>query len=350
LSKWKIHLDRAEILRWPKQQIDLERQLRRAQVGDVWDVEEPLIQLLNTKPPEEGIILEALVPGFMKNDRLIDVMALTTTWSKQYPTDWLPLIYRGNAQLRLYGKSNKAAKDFERVLELKPNDPDAHLALALVLTHQGEVKDALPHYQFCLASQPDDPTEALFGLASCQYSMGQTEEARASLVQLFAKNKDHPAGCFLQGKVELAEGRQEEALKWLQKADALSPDESDVTNVLLHVCRQLDRQQDVARYSRRLDEIHLRDDKLSYLLTEVKTQPNDPEIRFQLGMICLERGHDQEASHWFQSILWKDSNHLPTLNVLANYYQKKGKPKMADYYRGKAEKASGIAKSKSPEK
>ncbi len=355
LRKWKIHLDRAEILGWPQKQIDLERQLRRAQVGNVWDVEGPLLDLLNTHAPEEVItpeeviILEALVGGFMENDRLIDVIALTTTWSNRYPADWLPLIYRGNAELRLYGKSSEAAKDFERVLELKPNDPEAHLALAHVLTDKGQFQDALPHYQFCLRSHPDDPTEALFGLATCQYSMGDTQEARARLAQLFAKKKDYPPASFLQAKVELAEGRQEEALKWLQKADALSPDESDVTNALLQVCRQLNRQQDVARYRRRLEKIHAWDDKLDRLLTEVKTQPDDPEIRFQLGMICLERSRDQEASHWFQGILRKDSYHLPTLNVLADYYQKKGKPKMADYYRRKAEKGSGMAKSKSRE-
>lgn len=36
LNLWKKHLDRAEALNWPALQIDLERKLRRAQVGDVW--------------------------------------------------------------------------------------------------------------------------------------------------------------------------------------------------------------------------------------------------------------------------------------------------------------------------
>src|SRR5262249_27345040 len=48
---------------------------------------------------------------------------------------------------------------------------------------------------------------------------------------------------------------------------------------------------------------------------------------------------DQEASHWFQGILYKDPNHLPTLNALADYYAKKGKSRMAGYYRRKADKA-----------
>src|SRR5262249_13103578 len=97
LNQWKVHLAWAEALRWPKDQIKLERQLRRAQVGDIWEVEDTLFNLLNTQPPEEVIILESLVNGFIENDRLLDVVALTTTWINRFPKDWLPLVYRGNA-------------------------------------------------------------------------------------------------------------------------------------------------------------------------------------------------------------------------------------------------------------
>jgi len=346
-GKSKFYLDHAEVLRWPKKQIDLERKLRRAQVGDVWDVEDSLIDLLNTQPPEEVIILEALVAGFMASDRLIDVIALTDVWADRYPDDWLALILRGNAQLRLYGKPGSAAKDFERVLELKPNDPDAHLALAQVLNNQGDFKEAIPHFEACLSSKTEDLTEALFGLANCQFSLGYTDQARATLKQLFEKNKDHATACFLQAKVESADGREEETLRWLQKADAFSPDESDITTALLQVCRQLGRKEDMARYEDRLKTIRLRNEKLDRLLTLTKTYPEDPELRYQVGMICLERGRDNEASHWFQAILYRDPNHLPTLNALADYYQKKGNLKMAAHYLRKVDKTVGSATSKS---
>src|SRR5206468_8595541 len=107
----KVHLDRAAVLQWPQQQIRLERQLRRAQTGDIWTIEQSLLDRLNTQPAEEVIapeafeeviILEALVHGLMQIDRLEDVLSLTSTWIERYPDDWLPLIYRGNAQLRLF--------------------------------------------------------------------------------------------------------------------------------------------------------------------------------------------------------------------------------------------------------
>ena len=349
LRQWKKHLDWAETLHWPKDQIDLERKLGRAQVGDIWEVEDSLVDRLNERPPEEVIILEALVNGFLQNDRLTDVIAFTSNWINRFPQDWLPLIYRGNASLRLNGKASDALKDFERVLELKPDHPEAHFSLAIVLTDQGEFQKAVPHFQYCLDSQVDDPTGALFGLATCQFSLGNTDQARAALGQLFARNKDHVRAFFLQGKIELVEGRLAEAINCLKKADALSPNESDITNSLLLVSRQLGRPQDAAQYGRRLEEIQQRDAELDRLVSEVKDEPEDAERRFRLAMVCLKLGREQEAAHWFQGVLWKDPNHLPTLNAISDYYRSKGNRKMADLYRRKADKASGRGIDKAPE-
>ena len=77
-------------------------------------------------------------------------------------------------------------------------------------------------------------------------------------------------------------------------------------------------------------------------------KPDDPDIRFELATTCLKYGRDEEASHWFQGILRKNPNHLPTLKALAEYYQKKGNQKLATHYRRKAENAGGSGSAKVP--
>jgi len=139
-----------------------------------------------------------------------------------------------------------------------------------------------------------------------------------------------------------------EALAWLKKADALSPLQADVTNALVHVCGQLGLKDEAAFYKQRLDEIKKRDETLDRLVSEAKIRPDDPEIRFQLAITCLKYGRDEEASHWFQGILRKNPNHLPTLKALADYYDKKGNHKLASHYRRKAEKAGGQGSAKAP--
>ena len=347
LKDWKTHLQEAAFLQWPMEQIDFEKQLQRAQIGDVWNVEDSLLEQLNERPPEEPLILEALVNGLVLNDRLTDVLLLTTKWNEAFPEDWLPLIYRGNARLRLNGKTEDVIDDFKRVLELKPDDVEANLALAMVLANNGDVGRAFPHFEACRASMPDDP-RVLFGIAYCQHSLGMNQEARVTLSQLLDKNKDHAAGCFLQAKIELAEDFREQAYQWLKKADRLSPKEVDVTNALMLVCRQLGRTEEAEEYRRSQEEIRARDAELDKLATALKSRPEDAALRFQLGMACLKLGRDLEATHWFQGILWKDPAHVPTLKALADFYEKKGNRKMADHFRLKAENAIGRGIVKTP--
>ena len=87
-----------------------------------------------------------------------------------------------------------------------------------------------------------------------------------------------------------------------------------------------------------MEEIRTRDAELDRLATEIKSRPDDIPLRFQLGMACLKLGRDQEASHWFQGILWKQPDHLPTLTTLADHYQSKGNRRMANMFRQRAEK------------
>jgi tetratricopeptide (TPR) repeat protein len=336
-TAWKYHLDQAVILLWPKEQIALERQLRRAQSGDVWTVENTLIDQLNNQPPEEVLILEALVKGFQENDRLDDVHFFTTTWIKRFPGDWLPRILRGNATIQLYGKTSEIVRDYEYVLELKPDQPEAHLSLASVLLNNGQYAEALSHFEAYLQSEPEDPAGALFGVAKCQFSLSQTREAQAALDQLFARHPDHSEACLLRGKIELAKGNPEEALKWLAKAESLIPSDLDVTNSLLQVYRQLDRSKMVEKYQPLVEEIRKRDVELDGLIRQIQIESDNIDLRFKAAMITLKLGRNRDASHWFQSILRKDPNHQPTLNALADYYKEIGDPKGAEYYRSRAQ-------------
>ena len=44
------------------------------------------------------------------------------------------------------------------------------------------------------------------------------------------------------------------------------------------------------------------------------------------------KGEEDEAAHWFQTVLWIDPLHRPTLQALADYWQKKGNTIRATHF------------------
>jgi tetratricopeptide (TPR) repeat protein len=53
------------------------------------------------------------------------------------------------------GREVEAAQAFEQVLELEPDQPDAHYDLALLLLRHGQAAEALPHLEAATSGRPD---------------------------------------------------------------------------------------------------------------------------------------------------------------------------------------------------
>ncbi|PYI95999.1 MAG: hypothetical protein DME98_14330, partial [Verrucomicrobia bacterium] len=47
--------------------------------------------------------------------------------------------------------------DWEKTLQIQPNDADAHTCLGNALLRRGSVREAVAHYETAIALAPDDP-------------------------------------------------------------------------------------------------------------------------------------------------------------------------------------------------
>src|SRR5262249_46421214 len=110
----------AESLGWPRDQIVLEQRLAQAGSGDIWSVGGPLLDELNRLTPDERVILEAFLKGYVKSARFLDAIDFATTWIKRFPGDWLGYLYRGRAYQHLK-RLEDAIADYEQVLKIRPD-------------------------------------------------------------------------------------------------------------------------------------------------------------------------------------------------------------------------------------
>jgi tetratricopeptide (TPR) repeat protein len=335
LRPWQQHLMEAAQLQWPKEQIDFEIQLQQAQMGDVWSVEPALQEALQSKSgPEVEMVLEALAEGYLRNHSLAKMLDLTGPWIERSPEAWLPHLYRAHMQYR-EGSRTQAIEEYRTVLKLNPVHSGAQLLLAGALMDDGQFKEALAMYQAYLQENPGD-AKGLFGLANCQFSLSKTAAARAALKEILAVSKDDVKALFLQAKIEFADDKPAESLKWLRKAERLAPRESDITHTMIVVLQRLNRTEETEKYVKRQQEILDLHDQLGKLYKQLRREPSNPEVRFQIGRVFALLSRDDESYEWFQTALRLDPTHAQTLQALEEW--KERNPEAAPQSSGKPTK------------
>lgn len=308
----------------------------QAQSGDLHAVEQRLLADLSKASPSEQInIFEALAQGYLKIDRLTDVLALTREWIERYPNQWQPRFFRGRV-FQLGHSPDRAIAEFRRLLELNPDHVYAHFELAGALLLNSNLPEAREHFQIFLRHYPDDPA-ALAGLANCQFSLGEFEAAEATLSKLLAKQPEHAAGCFLQAKLELARNKPQEALRWLKRGEALAPYEMDILYNLVLVYQRLGKDDEAKQAEQKLHEARQRFNRLGAIKKQILTEPGSANLRHEAGAIALGLGREEEALHLLHSVLHLDPNHQATHQLLADYYVKHGDGMRAANHRRKAQ-------------
>lgn len=339
----RAYLAKAEQLNWPVEAIDLEYKLIEAQSGNVRRVERALIHHLQAGHHEEVQILEALVDGYVSLRYVDDIVRWSDVWIYKYPNDWRPFAARATAMEfeNIPSKDNLAIRDYERVLELKPDHWGIRWRLGELLRRQGRYGEALPHLRLCHQQDPDDPNYVL-ALSRCLLSSGGQRQAREVLARWLDQHTDQNAQIFFaRGLVELDLDQPEVAMHWLQKAEKINPRDEETLTTLAHVLRQFGQQEKSQDYARKAKDIHNLVEKLRIVLRRARANPEDASLRSEAGQTLLQLGREQDGLHWLSAALTLDANHSPTHRALGDYYLSRGDLERARNHYQRAKRAEG---------
>jgi tetratricopeptide (TPR) repeat protein len=324
LSAARRHLQRADQLGWPTEATDLEYLLLRAQSGELNAVRPVLVPLLQARHPEEVAILETLAQVALDRHLIDEAVRWATVWTERYPEDWRPRFVRGLA-LEAYvlaAADEKAIKDYERVLELKPDHAEARYKLGDLLRRTGQYKAALSHLEACYRQNPED-SRVVVSLARCLLYLRQASAAKALLDEWLAKHPEGEADVFLvRGQADYDLGEPEKALPWLRRAEQLAAKDEDTFRSLANTLRRLGQHDEAARYDRLAKDFHKQIERLRTLLRDIRANPDAVAPRYEAGIILLRTGHEREGVRWLHSVLDIDPRHAATHQTLADYYEK----------------------------
>ncbi len=116
----------------------------------------------------------------------------------------------------------EAAREFRRVLDLKPGDPEAHFFLGLVAMRQGRWGDAVDAFRHA-ADKGGGRTAVLHNLAVALEQLGRFAEAEAAFAEAASRAPDDWRVALGWGLVALQRGRGAQAAERLDKARERMP-------------------------------------------------------------------------------------------------------------------------------
>jgi tetratricopeptide (TPR) repeat protein len=318
--------------------IELEQALVATQRGD-WKYEQYLHGCVTADHPDAELILEALVFSYMKTYRLGHAIKCLDYWLEHFPDNVLARLWRGRAR-ELTRFFAEALEDYHRAVELAPDHFEARERLAELLIHKHQAAEALPHFEYLRQRQPDNAA-VLLGLARCRAELAEQEAARELLDQFLATHPDHPVALTERGKLALAMGQPAEAEPWLRRAAVASYDPETIY-VLMRCLHQNGKAGEAKEWLARFQQVEADLKRVVKATRAITQRPNDPDLRCEVGTLMLRNGQEEEGLRWLNSALHEKPEHGPTLQALADYYGRHGRPDVAAGFRARARRA-GLA-------
>jgi tetratricopeptide (TPR) repeat protein len=326
------HLEQASRYRYSRDEIALEESLLQVETN-LFQAEGELLQRLATVPPETPLIVEALIRAYLRSRFLEKAYGVASQWVAAFPDDWYPRSLRGVVAAAMQGgdpaRIAEIIDDLKGVLAKKPDHPETSLALAELMFHNGQEREALPHYQAYLRSRPDD-VRAVVALVRCQRFLGDGAGARAHLEEWLAAHSDVRSAeiYHIRGQLALDAGALTEARDWLLRSSRLPPKNPETLHLLAVVHRLRKETAQADKYSQEekaCEEDYALAKKLTHEITRLGKTGNVPEseaaklaeLYYNLGSALVRLDQSEPALNSLQFALRFQPGHEGAQRLVA---------------------------------
>jgi tetratricopeptide (TPR) repeat protein len=313
--------------------VRLEWLLLRCQRGAVDEVGPGLLALVDRGHAESAAILEALAAVYMRQTRYHEALDCLNRWVERDPDSVRALHWRGWVSNQIDHRAG-AIRDYERLLELRPDRADVRQHLAEILVESSRHGEALPHLERLHDEQPDNPDVSVL-LARSWMLQGRSAEAQSLFDSVLMLHPNHFEALLHRGNLDLNARRFSAAEDWLHRAVAQKPYSPEAQYSLYRSLQsQPQRQKEAEKQRRQWEQVAATQARLRRLMrTELAINPNDPALAREAGELLLRIGEDRRGLFWLHRALRLEPDHAATLRALIAYYERTNDPDKAAQYR-----------------
>jgi predicted Zn-dependent protease len=194
------------------------------------------------------------------------------------------------------GHAEDAASSYERALTLSPNDPELLLKVGIARLVTGHYDEAISLLRRHLALVPQDH-DALFYLAQAYHLNGDNDLALKTIVESVRLDPGNASILQKYGELLCSSGNNQEGLLWLLKAQHIDP-----------TLQRIDFDLAIASFN----SMDL-PSALKYVQKAATLQPNDPNVLALLGSTDIKLSQWQDAKAAFQRVLAAEPDDAPSL-------------------------------------
>jgi tetratricopeptide (TPR) repeat protein len=313
------HLKAADQAPGLSHRVSLETAILDLLNGDLRGAGARVLARVRDDDPDAVALLEALARAHLDSHQLSEASDFAGAALRHHPGHALAHFWRGLATELSGRRSWEADADYRRAVELEPDNFEFRLRLAGYLSLRkeflAETRDMLERLG---AEQPNHP-DVLYPLGVVLLDLGELTAARTVVDRLVALRPADGEALALLGQLELAADQEPEAERHLRAAVARSPG-SHAAHVQLAQCLfRVGKADEAKAVGERAGRIEADRKAIARLYGQVKDRPNDPRVRYNLGVLHRRVGDAQVGAFWLQSALDADPEFEPAKRSLAEH-------------------------------
>ena len=338
--EFDVHLKEAKRLGANPKKVRHENELMIAQSGFFDTDRGNLFNVIDggaATDEEATDIYDAMAKGYLAAYRLGDALRCLNYWINWNPDTVLGHFHRADVHYRM-GNLRNSMQDYEYVLGQVPNHYETNMRVGRVLQDSNAIDRAVNYFEKARQLKPAS-IDATLTLAECDLLLNNQERAQDLAKELLEEKLTDYQRAFaleLLGRIDLRRGSFVDAVKYLEEAVELAPEDSEITYTMGRVLRSLgetDRAQYYIDYSQKQKELDLRVRDLS---SDLIDQPENMDYRYELASILWQRRLYEPASRWLTTILAIDPEHEPSHRLISEWYAMTGKPELSRKHADKA--------------
>jgi tetratricopeptide (TPR) repeat protein len=283
-----------------------------------------------------------LARSYLGAFRLAEAAAVLDRWSRQAPQDARPYLLRTEIDTRSQADPEVIIARYRDALQRDPGLDRARLGLADQLRVNHRNAGAAAEYAAYLARQPADPLGYL-GAGRNALELGDEAEAVRWLDRAVALAPQDSVVLAARATIELRQGRLEAALTYFDRAVKAYPFDPANRYQRMLILTRLGKKAEADAELRALEQLRTDQADFNRISRELLRSPRDPQLRSAAARWLMAHGHEDEAVEWANLVLRSYPSHPEMNRLLADYYRKKGQLGLANFHEAQAAPSTGHA-------